>query len=194
MLQKRSLGSRWAAVVVFLAMGATLHLVSPARASAERYVQATVDEQGQLTILTEDGRSIVTAKDHEQVAFSNPQVSPDGSSVGWLAEYPFCCTSYPIPLKLVIYSKDATRTFTGSGLPIWDWQFRADGKQVAFRQETVHGGAGVHYEWRDVVSDRLLAEWEPEVGIDNRPLPAANLPEWVRDLGSQAASATESDR
>jgi hypothetical protein len=102
--------------------------------------------------------------------------------VEWLAEYPNCCTSYPIPLKLVIYTDGSVRTFTGSGLPVWQWGFQAGGTQFAFEQETVHGGLGVHYELHDVATGRLLAEYDPAVGPDNRVLTKQNVPQWVAEL------------
>ena len=112
--------------------------VAPASAAAETYVQATVDPSGQLRIVTKEGREIRPKKDSEQVAFDMVAISQDGMTVGWLALYPNCCTSYPIPLKLVMYTNGKIRTFTGSGLPVWRWRFEAGGKQVAFEQETVH--------------------------------------------------------
>ena len=138
------------------------------------YDRATVDEAGQLHILTADQREIVPPKDTDQVGFSLPAISEDREAVGWLALYPNCCTSYPIPLKLVVYAKGQVHTFTGADLPVWKWRFEAGGAQVAFEQETVHGGFGVHYELRDIASDRLLDQFEP---TDSGPLPG-----WVRAL------------
>ncbi len=76
------------------------------------YASAAVDDQGVLRILTKGGREIVPMKEPEQVGFSKPQISEDGRVVGWLAEFPNCCTSYPIPLKLVIYSNDRLHTLS----------------------------------------------------------------------------------
>jgi hypothetical protein len=53
-----------------------------------------------VAIVTTAGRTIEPIKDSEQVGFAKPQISPDGGAVGWLAEYPNCRTSYPVPLKL----------------------------------------------------------------------------------------------
>jgi hypothetical protein len=147
-----------------------------------RYVEATVDEAGQLRIVTAGGQIIEPKKEPQQVGFDKPLISPDGRAVGWLAEYPNCCTSYPIPLKLMILANGRVRTYTGSGLPLWHWRFEAGGRQFSFRQETVHGGLGVHYELRDVSTGRLVAEYDPPVGVDNRPLPRQNVPKWVADL------------
>src|SRR5262249_21090826 len=114
-------------------------------AAAERYVAATGQNQ-RLEIRTDAGKSNVPRlRDGgiavgRQVEFKDVVISPDRRTVGWLAMYSNCCTSYPIPLALVLYSDGKTREFTGTGLPIWRWAFQNEGKQVAFEQETVHGG------------------------------------------------------
>jgi hypothetical protein len=148
---------------------------------AETYVRAVVDWGGQVHILTKDRREILPKKEPEQVGFEIARISPDGRAVGWLALYPNCCTSYPIPLKLVIYASGKLRTFTGSGLPVWRWCFQAGGKQVAFEQETVHGGIGVHYELRDVSTGRLVAWYDPEPNSGSIGHP----PKWVAELDSK---------
>src|SRR5438093_751571 len=74
----------------------------------------------------------------DQVALAQPATSQGGGAVGWLALYPNCCTSYPIPLKLMVLSNGRVRTFTGNGLPVWRWAFQNDDTRVAFEQETVH--------------------------------------------------------
>jgi len=65
---------------------------------------------------------------------------------------------------------------------VWQWHFTAGGKQIAFEQETVHGGRGVHYELRDVTSGRLISEYSPMVGLDNQPQPNEKPPAWVLEL------------
>jgi hypothetical protein len=161
-----------------------LAVTSPCFA-ADRYVRATVDEAGQLQIVTNDGRAIVLAKEPEQVGFDKIAISQHGRSVGWVALYPNSSTSYPIPLKLLVYSGGQLRTFTGIGLPIWQWHFTAGGKQIAFEQETVHGGLGVHYELRDASSARLIAEYSPTIGPDNQPVANQKIPKWVALLNAK---------
>ena len=159
-----------------------LSLLPSAVLAADVYASAAIDDQGQLHIRIMGGREILPERQGDQVGFSEPQISEDGRVVGWRADFPNCCTSYPIPLKLVIYTNGRTRTFTGSGLPIWRWAFQAGGMRVAFEQETVHGGLGIHYELRDVATGRLIAKYDPKVVPDNQPLPVQNVPQWVREL------------
>lgn len=154
-------------------------------AAQDRYAGASFDTAGNLRILTSDGRAIVLTKEPEQVEFDRIAISEDGRSVGWLSLYLNCCTSYPIPLNLIVYTNGALRRFKGSGLPVWQWHFTARGKQVAFQQETVHGGLGIHYELRDIATGRLIAEYSPPVGPDNQPLPNQTVPKWVAELDAK---------
>ena len=152
----------------------------------ETYIRATVDERGQLRILTSNAREIVLQKDSEHVEFDEITISEDRHSVGWLALYPNLTTSYPIPLALKIYSGGDMHEFTGINLPVSSWHFTAGGKQVAYRQETLHGGFGIHYELREVATGRLIAEYDPEYGSDNRLLEIQkNVPKWVEELNEK---------
>jgi len=150
--------------------------------AADKYLQAEVDRDGQLRIVLASGRTFVPAKNGDQVGFAKPQISPDRRTVGWLAEFPSYSTSYSIPLKLVIYSNGAARTFTGSGVPIWAWGFQAEGRQFAFSQETLHGGLGIHFELHDTRTGRLIEEYTPQVGPDNQILPGQTYPAWTKEL------------
>ena len=145
----------------------------PAPAS-EIYVSVRIDAQGQLHIVTANQRDITPARAPDQVGFDQPAISADGTTVGWLALYPNCCTSYPIPLALVIYRDGKVRHTFGERFPVWKWRFEANGTQVAFAQETVHGHLGVHFELRDVESGQLIA------AHDGDPLPDA--PQWIRNV------------
>jgi len=101
-------------------------------------------------------------------------LSDDATTVGWLALYPNCCTSYPIPLALVIYRNGHVLRRFKNSMAIWHWQFEAGGRQVAFEQETVHGHLSVHYELHDIASGRLLADYDGD--------PRPDAPDWVRDV------------
>jgi len=169
---------------VGLAAAAILVIASPILA-ADRYINVSTDGAGTLHITTSDGRVIALPKDFEQVDCDRIAISSDGLSVGWLALYPNGATSYPIPLKLRVYSGGKVRTYRGSELPVWRWHFTAGGQQIAYEQETVHGGLGVHYELREVASGRLIAEYTPRVGPDNRPELTQNPPAWVLELDAK---------
>jgi hypothetical protein len=155
-------------------------LASAARA-ADTYIQTEIDSSGQLRILTKRHREIVPRKERQQVGFEKAEISPDGRTVGWLELYSTAGDSDRVPLKLAIYTGDNLRTFTGTGLPIRRWRFQAEGKQVAFEQETVHGGIGVHYELRDIESGDLVAKFDPE----SDSVMIAKPPRWVAEVASE---------
>jgi len=158
-----------------------LGLASAGAATLDVYVVTVIDPSGQLHITTKHKREIVPKKEPDQTSFDNAQISPDGHAVGWLALYPNCCTSYPIALKLVVLLNGEQRSYTGNGLLIARWCFWAGGKQVAFEQETVHGGMGVHYELRDIETGKLADKYDPDTDAESVTKP----PRWVVVLDSR---------
>lgn len=139
------------------------------------YRSATIDSASRLRLITTSGRTISPSRDSDQVGFEAVSISRDRRSVGWLALYPNCCTTYPIPLRLVVRTADRVRVFEGSGLPIWAWTF-IDGGRVAFQESPVHGDAPLHYELRDVRSGALVEQFDWPTGEPKK------LPNWVRTL------------
>jgi hypothetical protein len=156
--------------------------------STETYESVDIAPDGNLRIQTSVQRTIIVPKGGspsagdtfgKQTAFEKPVVSEDRRAVGAQALFGNCCTSYDIPLQLVIYSNGKTHRFEG-GLAIFDWHFADGGRRVVFSQQTVHFTCSVHWELRDVASERLVAEADiPEVcGQDQNP-PKVKVPSWV---------------
>jgi len=165
------------ALITWILMGAaTPALPGPGAAAPETYRSAIVDSMGQLRIVTSRGRQITPRMEDDQVGFTEPAVSRNRRAVGWLALFPNAATSYPVPLELVILATGRQRTYVGLGLMLSRWTFTADGRRVAFREETVHGGFGVHYQLHDVATGRRLAEYEEDPEKPRTP------PAWVRAL------------
>lgn len=162
----------WAAVLVSVPL---------AIAGPDVYVQTVIDPSGQLHITTRHRKEIAPEKQKDQVRFDDPLISPDGRAVGWLALYPNSNTSYPIALKLVVLFEGNQREYTGNGLAMSVWGFWAGGKQVAFEQETLHGGASAHYELHDVETGELADKYDPDANPDSVTKP----PRWVVSLGSR---------
>jgi len=166
------------AVAFLFLVGQALAASDP---SATRYRSASADSTGRVEIVTTTGRTIPIAPAKEQVGVDKIILAPNSRAVGWVAMYPNVATSYPIPLELLVYADGKLRRFHGSGLPIWVWRFLNDGAQVAFEQETVHGGMGVHYERRRVRDGHLVAEFTPEADRDGGRI-SSEGPAWTRDL------------
>ena len=152
--------------------------------AATHYRAAEVLPDGRLRLTTTQGATTWAPRDMQgeeqpQAGFAEPRIAPDRATVGWLALYPGCCQSYPIPLELALFRDGrVVRTLTGAGMPIWHWRFVDHGRAVAFVQRPTHGAAPDHYELRDVASGRLLAEFEHEDGD------RASLPDWARGVAS----------
>ena len=156
-------------------------------AQTETYRSASLDARGALVIARTDGRTVVVRKRGEQKSFASPIVSSDGSAVGAQAMFSNCCTSYDIPLELVVYSKGKIHRFRGVELPIFKWAFADGGTRVAFGQEPVHFGCETHYELRDVKSGRLVESADvPQVCAQISDPKAVTIPQWVTDLNSRS--------
>lgn len=194
---ENGLATKGAASAVVYAVIALLVLtvVAPAQTGAadarrgETYESVTIDAEGSLVIITSDHRTIVVRREGDQTAFAKPIISTGRTAVGAQAEFKNCCTSYDIPLQLVIYANGTVHRLSGIGLPIFTWQFVDGGTRVAFGQEPVHFGCSVHYELRDVQSERLIDSAdvpEPCGQIPNPP--AVQIPQWVAELVRAAAS------
>src|SRR5690349_3172757 len=104
---------------VALALGPT---PTPAQAS---YRRAELESTGQLRIVVSTNKVLRPPKDSDQAAFGQVALSRDRRMVGWVALYPNCCTSYPIPLKLVLLGAGARRIVISNGSPVWQWAFSA---------------------------------------------------------------------
>jgi hypothetical protein len=165
----------WVLAVVFL-LGQTL-----ASAAADIYIETVIDPSGQLRISTKRRREIVPKKEPDQTGFGNVQISADGHAVGWLALFQKSSTVGPEATKLVIQIGNSQHSLSGNGLPILGWCFWEGAKQVAFKQEMVHGGLAVHYELRDVETGQLADKYDPDANPDSTTKP----PKWVVVLDSR---------
>jgi len=127
---------------------------------ADRYADVTINADGSVTVSTEDGRQITLptlapyapaaltgAQGMKHVGAEQAVVSPDRQSVGWLALFENC-TSYPLPLKLVILHNGRISTLQGEA-SIWFWSFQNAGKRAATCEELPHRGQALHYDLWD---------------------------------------------
>ena len=154
----------------------------------ESYESADIDADGSLRIVTSDHKAITVRKEGSpragesfgrQTSFGMPVISDDRRAVGATAMFGNCCTSYDIPLQLVIYSRGKTHRFDG-GLAIFDWHFADGGRRVVFSQQTVHFSCTVHWELRDVATERLLAATDIPESCGQSPNPATvKVPRWL---------------
>jgi len=157
-------------------------------APTQTYQSVDIDADGNLRIVTSEQRTIIVPKGGspkageavgKQTEFEKPVLSDDHHAVGAQALFGNCCTSYDIPLQLVIYSNGKTHRFEG-GLAIFDWHFADGGRRVVFSQQTVHFTCSVHWELRDIASERLLDTADiPEACGQTPDPPKVKVPKWV---------------
>lgn len=176
----------------------------PSRSSAgkcscqrETVTSAKIGNDGLVHIRRGDGTEFVapreispvllTDSDNMQVSVEQPVLAEDGRTVGWTVNFPNCCTSYPIPLMLVIYRDGGIFRRIIPGLAVFRWFFLRNGSEVAYSAETVHGSLAPTCELRDVRSGGLLDEWHG----DKRKA----LPKWAelfaQDAGDVSRTTTK---
>jgi hypothetical protein len=177
----------WPKEVVVVTLSTFLLAIASVIASTGQYATATLDETGNVVIVTESGQRITPSKDEDQVGAAQVKVSPNLRSVGWLALYPFCCTSYPLPLKLFVQNGGRLLTInSSSGSPIWFWMFQNKGTRIAVREETPHGSKGTYYVLWDVRTGRRVTDYTPKYDANGNTIARPHEPKWV-----QALDATE---
>jgi hypothetical protein len=155
-------------VLAFLSLFSVIPLVilsdpqlAPAQSNtAKSITKVHVDDDGRVHIMDSDGKDTRPPMEKGQVSCDSVRVADDKQTVGWLAEYPNCCTSYPIALTLVIWRSGKIVHRLGNGMLIANWHFVAGGKQAAFYTNTVHGDFAPHYELRDLQTGRQVGKWD----------------------------------
>ena len=125
----------------------------------ETYAGFETSDAGDTFIVRTDGSKIPLPQFRYQVEIESPRVSSDGKRVGWLADMPFCCTSYPVPMFLVIFKGGAVERVIEQGQCIFDWAFVRDGTAVSYYQGTLHGSDYKGFTLRDVRTNAVLATY-----------------------------------
>ena len=128
---------------------------------------------GVVHVVDSSGKDIVPPKEKEQVGCSDAQLSPDKRTAGWLVSYENCCTSYPIPLSLVLFRSGQVIQRIAPGQMVYDWRFWKN-DSVAVSDGPTHNPSGPQIRLYDIQSGKLLKEWYGEYG-DKVPVWAAGL-------------------
>ena len=126
-------------------------------------------ETGPLHIIYADGTEVVQtlpplkpSTDKEvvfnAVGFSGVELAQDRETLGWTINVENCCTSYSIPLSVVVFRhKQVLHTFD-QGQMVWSWMFLEGGKQVAIVSGPTHGPEVGDYQLYDVKTGKLVSE------------------------------------
>ena len=158
----------------------------------ETYAGIETSDAGDRFIVRTDGSKIPLPQFRYQVEIENMRVSSDGKRVGWLVDMPFCCTSYPVPMFLVIFKGGAIERVIEQGQCIFDWAFVRDGTAVSYYQSTLHGTDYKGFTLRDIRTDEVLATYaypdssDPPYGDGEAKRAAAiqAAPDWVKAIPS----------
>jgi hypothetical protein len=191
MMRPAALGDGWAQVRDAVMLLGVILATAPVIGAQERYVSAVENQAHELVITTAAGRRVVLPKGHDplmkedQEKFDQILISPDGRAVAWLAYYPNCCTSYPIPRLVEVFSGGRRRTFEPA-IVAWDWCFVDGSSKLAARSSTVHGTQNEILQLWDIASGALLEDF---TWMDGGKYPRA--PAWV--LALRAENARDAD-
>jgi hypothetical protein len=134
--------------------------------------------RGVLEVIHQDGTRFKPAREASRdsiqrfAGFSQAAVSADRRLAGWLLDYGNCCTSYPVPLVLVIYEGGKEIRRIEDGLMMYEWYFWADGREVVYHADTVHGNFGPHAVRVDIATGKQLARFDGN--------PDETSPAWTR--------------
>lgn len=131
------------------------------------------DSEGLIHIAA-NGSELVIPKEKDQISCDQPKLGEDQKTAGWRINYDNCCTSYPVPLTLVIYRGAKVIRHFSPGQAIGDWQFLKAGREVAFWSGPLYGDFVPHFELHDVSSGKVLAQWDGHI--------KDNHPDWVSGL------------
>jgi len=172
------------------ALGAALTLATGFVAAQGRYVGAEENANHDLVITTSARERIVVGKsdrkwaNQKQSEFKDIAISRDGAAVGWVAYYPNCCTSYPVPILVEVYTAGKRYTFQPAIAP-WHWCFVDGSASIAAISTTVHGPQNEVIELWDVSTGAKRGEF---TWMDGETYPRA--PAWVVAVRNARASKT----
>jgi hypothetical protein len=146
-------------------------------------------ETGPLHILYSDGTHLTqklpplkknTDKERvfNAVGFSQVQLADDEKTLGWAVQVENCCTSYSIPLSIVVFrSGQVLHSFEER--MVWNWMFVPGGKQLAIVWGATHGPEVGDYRLYDVASGKILSEvW----GDEKIQALKDDAPNWAKQL------------
>lgn len=118
-----------------------------------------------------------------QVTVEAPVIANDGRTVAWLVNVPNCCTSYPIPMTIVLYRDGRIIRRISNGRAIFKFKFVKGGDQIAYFSDTVHSNSGPECIFVSVSSGKTLGDWTRGDGP---------LPSWAEVFAVDVGSVEES--
>src|SRR5690349_18531457 len=127
-------------------------------AAAQDIRNAYCGKEGKAHVVYRDGAAWAAPIEPKQVGCDHVTVAKDGRTVGWSVLVENCCTSYSIPIAVVVYH-NGKQTVISPGQMVWEWRFINEGKRVALLAGPVHGDATAAHLY-DAHDGRVLARWD----------------------------------
>ncbi|HWY69118.1 MAG TPA: hypothetical protein VNX88_10650 [Terriglobales bacterium] len=106
---------------------------------AQTISRAYIGDDGKVHLVFADGAVKVLPSEPQQVGCENISISEDKLTVGWSVLVKNCCTSYPIPISVAVYTR-GKKTIISPGQMIYEWHF-VDNHRLAVLFGPVHGWA-----------------------------------------------------
>ena len=147
-------------------------------------------ETGFLHIVYSDGSDMVqeiptkktcteTHAIFNQEGFSDVQLAEDRETIGWAELYDNCCTSYSVPLAIVLYRSGKVQCHLQSGQMMWNWMFLDRGTRVAIVWGPIHGPEIGDYKLYDAKTCKVLSQ---VYGDAESQALKPDAPEWAKVL------------
>ena len=129
---------------------------------------AYIGNDGKAYVIFANGAVKIMPPERQQVGCDNILVDSDKHTVAWSMLVDNCCTSYPVPIAIVLY-RDGKKRVISTGQMIWKWRFVREGR-IAVVSGPVHGLAA-EANLYSIQSGRVLESWNGH----------GNSPEWAKD-------------
>jgi hypothetical protein len=121
--------------------------------------KAYADSDSRVHVINGDGKEVILSKEKGQESVEQPVIAGDNRTVGWLVNFPNCCTSYPISMTIVLYRDGRIIQRLGNGMGVFKWYFVKGGEQVAYYSDTVHSNLAPQLTLVDVATGKTLEKW-----------------------------------
>lgn len=153
----------------------------------------TGNDTGPLHIIYNNGSEIILERHltgkHSAYTDGKPagvglvQLSDDQRTMGW-AEYFFnCCTSYTIPLKLIVFRNGRVVHQFAQGQMLRNWMFQDQGRKIAAEWGATHGQEWGNFILYDIQTGKILDEVDFDPAFHSLP---DNAPDWAKQLGNRS--------
>ena len=109
-------------------------------AIGQTVTSASVRTDGKVSVLYSKHPLKEIPAEEGQVGCENVRIALDRRTVAWSVLIENCCTSYPVPVEIVVY-RDSKKILISPGQMVWEWRFIGRGERIAVLSGPVHGWA-----------------------------------------------------